>query len=115
MILDLTPAQIAFRSTVEAFARDVVAPRAAEIDSTDAFPLDVIHAAGEQGLMGITIPTAWGGRGLDYLSYVLAIETIAQASANRCFCPPLNLPTREPRFSSSWTSRMTSSTVRPRS
>jgi len=81
MQLALSPAQIAFRESVEAFARDVVAPRAAAIDETGQFPIDVIRAAGARGLCGVTIPAAWGGAGRDYVSYVLAIEAIARASA----------------------------------
>src|SRR5262249_32108527 len=78
---DLTPAQRAFRTSLETFAREVVAPRAAAIDETGEFPSDVIRAAAGQGLTGITIPKQWGGLGLDYVSYALAIEVIAQASA----------------------------------
>src|SRR5258705_11958765 len=81
MHLELTPQQIAFRESVDQFARDVVAPRAAAIDESGQFPLDVIRAAGSLGLCGATIPKAWGGAGLDYLSYALAIEAIAKASA----------------------------------
>jgi len=81
MVLDLTPAQQSFRSSVEAFAREVVAPRAAAIDESGEFPNDVISAAAAKGLAGVTIPKTWGGMGLDYVSYALAMEAIAQASA----------------------------------
>jgi alkylation response protein AidB-like acyl-CoA dehydrogenase len=81
MVLDLTPEQQAFRTSVEAFAREGVAPRAHAIDESGEFPTDVIRAAAAKGLTGITIPRNWGGLGLDYVSYVLAIETLAQASA----------------------------------
>jgi alkylation response protein AidB-like acyl-CoA dehydrogenase len=81
MVLELSREQIAFRASIEQFAREVVAPRAASIDETGEFPLDVVRAAGSRGLLGATIPRAWGGAGLDYLSYVLAIEAIAGASA----------------------------------
>src|SRR5262245_16073150 len=81
MHLELTPEQIAFRDAASAFAREVVAPRAAAIDENGVFPLDVIRAAGTRGLCGVTIPTAWGGAGKDYVSYALAIEAIARASA----------------------------------
>ena len=81
MTLDLTPAQQSFRASVEAFARDVVAPRAADIDAQGAFPTDVMAAAASRGLLGMIVPTAWGGLGHDYVKYVLAIEAIAQASA----------------------------------
>jgi butyryl-CoA dehydrogenase len=81
MFLDLTPEQAAFRDDVARFAREVVAPRAAAIDSTGEFPSDVIRAAAELGLLGVTVSTAWGGAGRDYLSYALAIESIGRASA----------------------------------
>jgi alkylation response protein AidB-like acyl-CoA dehydrogenase len=81
MILELTPEQIAFRQSVQTFAADVVGPRAAAIDESGEFPIDVITAAGEQGLLGVTIPKNWGGLGLDYVSYALAIEAVAHASA----------------------------------
>src|SRR5215813_1365183 len=81
MVLDLTPAQQSFRSSVDAFAREVVAPRAAAIDESGQFPIDVIRAAAAKGLAGVTIPKPWGGMGLDYVSYALAMEVIAQASA----------------------------------
>src|SRR5471032_2598994 len=81
MILELTPEQDAFRQSVERFAREVVAPRAAAIDESGEFPSDVMRAAAGRGLLGVTIPTTWGGGGRDYVSYALAIEAIARASA----------------------------------
>ena len=81
MNLELTPSQIAFKQSVEQFARDVVAPRAAAIDETGEFPLDVMRAAGERGLLRRDDSEGLGRRGLDYLSYALAIEAIARASA----------------------------------
>ena len=81
MILELTPEQAAFKESVEEFARDVVAPRAAAIDETGDYPVDVMRAAGERGLFGVTIPKAWGGGGRDYVSYAIAIEAVARASA----------------------------------
>ena len=81
MFLDLTPEQTAFREDAARFARDVVAPRAAAIDSSGEFPSDVIRAAAGLGLLGVTVSTAWGGLGRDYLSYALAIESIGRASA----------------------------------
>ncbi len=81
MILELTADQAAFQKDIEGFARDVVALRAAGIDKSGEFPTDVMHAAAQHGLLGVTIPKAWGGAGRDYVSYALAIETIARASA----------------------------------
>jgi alkylation response protein AidB-like acyl-CoA dehydrogenase len=81
VILELTDQQQAFQSSVQRFAAAVVAPRASAIDESGEFPADVIKAAAGQGLLGVTIPKAWGGLGLDYVSYVIAIEAIAHASA----------------------------------
>ena len=81
MRLELSPAQLAFRQSVDEFAREVVAPRASAIDETGEFPLDIMRAAGARGLCGVTIPKAWGGAGLDYVSYALAIEAVARVSA----------------------------------
>jgi butyryl-CoA dehydrogenase len=81
MILELTPEQIAFQQQIQQFAREIVAQRAAGIDKSGEFPADVMHAAAGQGLLGVTIPKAWGGLGRDYVSYALAIEAIARASA----------------------------------
>ena len=81
MNLELTKEQQSYKETIERFAREVVAPRAASIDKTGEYPADVMHAAAAHGLLGVTIPKAWGGAGLDYVSYALAIEAIARASA----------------------------------
>jgi butyryl-CoA dehydrogenase len=81
MQLELTPAQIAFKANVTRFATDVVTPRAAGIDESGEYPLDVMRAAAKLGLLGATIPKTWGGAGVDFLSYVLAIEAVARASA----------------------------------
>jgi butyryl-CoA dehydrogenase len=81
MVLELTKEQRDFQQSVEEFAAEVVAPRAAGLDESGEFPLDVMRAAGGRGLLGVTIPRAWGGAGRDYVSYALAIEAIARASA----------------------------------
>ena len=82
MRLELIPEQEAFRTTVEAFASNFVRPQAAAIDTSDRFPRELVQQAGALGLMGVTIPTAWGGAGRDYVSYALAIEAVAHASAS---------------------------------
>src|SRR5882672_600919 len=81
MNFDLTPEQQAFKTEIEQFAREIVAQRAAAIDKSGEFPTDVMHAAASAGLCGVTIPKAWDGLGRDYVSYALAIEAIARASA----------------------------------
>ena len=81
MKLELSEEQATFQKAVERFAAEIVAPRAALIDKTGEYPADVMHAAADQGLCGVTIPKPWGGLGRDYVSYALAIEAIAKASA----------------------------------
>jgi len=81
VILELTTDQERFRDEVDAFARERIAPLAAEIDATGRFPRDLVADAAGRGLLGITVPRERGGLGLDHVSYVLAIEAIARASA----------------------------------
>ena len=81
MRLELTDDQEAFRDTVRRFADQAVRPRAAQINADDQFPRDLVREAGARGLMGVTIPVDAGGAGRDYVSYTLAIEAIATASA----------------------------------
>jgi butyryl-CoA dehydrogenase len=78
---ELSPEQATFQQTAEQFARDVVEPRAAAIDESGLFPHDVMQEAASRGFFGVTIPADRGGAGRDYLSYTLAIEAIARASA----------------------------------
>jgi alkylation response protein AidB-like acyl-CoA dehydrogenase len=77
----LSSAQQAFVERVTAFAGERVAPRAAAIDASGEYPRDLIADAAELGLMGVTIPAGAGGAGRDYLSYALAVEAVARASA----------------------------------
>ncbi len=81
MFLEPTAEQHAFAERVQRFAEAEVAPRAHQIDESDAFPRDLIRRCGEEGLMGVTVPKEWGGAGRDYLSYSLALEALARASA----------------------------------
>lgn len=81
MRLDFDPAHIAFDQKIRAFADAEVAPVAAQIDESDEFPRELVRRCGELGLMGVTIPPEWGGAGQDYVSYVLALEALARASA----------------------------------
>jgi butyryl-CoA dehydrogenase len=81
MDFELTDGQTAFRDRVARFAETEVAPRAASFDESNVFPRDVIAAAARLGLMGVTIAGEHGGAGHDYVSYALAIEALAKASA----------------------------------
>lgn len=70
------------RDSVRAFAAAEIAPRATEIDASNAFPHDLWKKIGDLGLHGITVPEADGGAGLGYLAHVIAIEEISRASAS---------------------------------
>ena len=73
----LTPEQEMIRDTLRHFARERLAPNAAEWERTRTFPRAALTELAELGVMGMVVPERWGGAGLDYLSMVLAIEEIA--------------------------------------
>ena len=69
-----------FREEVRAFAEAHVAPLAAQIDREDEIPRDLWRKLGAAQLLGVTIPTEHGGRGLTYLHHVIATEELSRAS-----------------------------------
>jgi butyryl-CoA dehydrogenase len=81
MDLDLTPDQQDFQRRVAEFASTRVAPAAAAIDEANAFPRDLVREAAALGMMGVTLAPDWGGAGRNHVSYALAIEALAKASA----------------------------------
>ena len=70
------------RDQVSAFVASELAPRAAEIDRDNQFPMDMWRKFGDMGLLGITVGEEYGGAGLGYLAHVVAMEEISRASAS---------------------------------
>jgi len=70
------------RETTQRFARERIAPIAAEIDAKDRFPVELWPEMGALGLHGITVPEEDGGFGLGYLVHVIACEEVSRASAS---------------------------------
>jgi len=72
----------ALRDAVAAFARGQIAPRAAEIDRSDQFPMDLWRKLGALGVLGVTVEEEYGGAALGYLAHMVALEEISRASAS---------------------------------
>ena len=98
MDFDLTEEQRLVRDTAREFALREIAPKAAEIDRTGAWPTEIVQKMGELGFMGVAIPTEHGGAGLDHVTYALVMEEISAACAscgvilsvnNSLFCDPI--------------------------
>ncbi len=73
----LTPEQEMIRESVRAFARERLAPFAAEWDRDATFPRAALAELGRMGLMGVCVPERWGGAGLDHVSLAVALEEVA--------------------------------------
>jgi alkylation response protein AidB-like acyl-CoA dehydrogenase len=68
--------------TARRFADERVRPRAVELDETEVFPADLYEEMAQIGLFGITVPDAFGGAGLDSLSYSLVMEELSRGYAS---------------------------------
>jgi alkylation response protein AidB-like acyl-CoA dehydrogenase len=73
----LTEEQLAVQETARKFAQARLAPNSAKWEAESRFPREIIAEMGALGLMGMTVPTEWGGAGADYVAYALALMEIA--------------------------------------
>ena len=72
----------ALRDAVRDFSQSEIAPRAAQLDHDDQFPMDLWRKMGDLGVLGITVPEEDGGAGMGYLAHMVAMEEISRASAS---------------------------------
>jgi butyryl-CoA dehydrogenase len=98
MHFELTEDQQLLQQTVRDWATARVAPLAAEIDQKHRYPAELVAEMAEMGLLGMAVPEAWGGAGMDHVSYALAMEEVSRACAstgvimsvnNSLVCDPL--------------------------
>lgn len=80
--LELTPEHLMIRDAARDFAQNEIAPIAAHYDDIGEFPMETIKKMSAMGFMGLEIPEAYGGAGMDGLSYVLALEEVSKADAS---------------------------------
>lgn len=75
----LTPEQEDIRKLVQEFAAKKIAPTAAERDEKEFFPRALFNEMGELGFLGLPYPEAYGGGGMDFVAYAIAVEEISRA------------------------------------
>ena len=77
-MLYLQEHHLMIRETVRGFVKDVVAPKAKEIDASCEFPMDAMKQMAELGLLGVPFPEEYGGAGMDNLAQAIVIEELAR-------------------------------------
>jgi len=73
---------IEYRKKIREFSESVIKPLAIVQDEKEEFPVELAQQMGREGLFGITLPKKYGGQGLDYLSYIIAVEEIARVDSS---------------------------------
>ena len=79
---DLGETITALREALRDFVEQEISPRAAAIDRSDQFPMDLWRKLGDMGVLGITVDERYGGAGLGYLAHIVAMEEISRGSAS---------------------------------
>ncbi len=78
MNFDLNKREILFRQMIRDFAENEVKPIAAEVDEKEEFPIENVKRMGDLGIMGIPIPSEYGGAGGDNVMYSMAVEELSR-------------------------------------
>lgn len=81
MDMQFTDEQEMMRKVIRDFAEKEIEPEIERMEKEDRFPTEIVKRMGELGFMGIPIPTEYGGSGMDFVSYILAIEELSKVSA----------------------------------
>jgi hypothetical protein len=82
MDFQLNDEQQQLRKTVREFAESEIAPHVLEWDEASHFPADVVKELGKMGLMGVIFPAEYGGAGMGYIEYVIAIEELSRVDGS---------------------------------
>jgi len=80
---DLNQEQEMIRREVRSFAEKEIVPVAGDLDEREEFSSTLTRKMGEIGLFGMFVPEVYEGQGLDYLSYIIAVEEIARADGSQ--------------------------------
>ena len=79
---ELTEEQLILQAAVREMCERLIIPNARQWDKEERFPIEIIPALGEMGLLGMQIPEAYGGAGMKFADYVVALEEVAHADAS---------------------------------
>lgn len=79
-----TPEHTMLRETLQAFVKSEVEPQAHEFDKKEAFNLPLFRKLGELGVLGITVPEAYGGAGMDATASVIVHEELSSSDPGFC-------------------------------
>ncbi len=83
MDFDLSKEQQMIRKEVRKFAQKEIAPVAADLDETETFSVELTQKMGDIGLFGMFVPEDYDGQGMDYLSYIIAVEEVARVDGSQ--------------------------------
>ncbi|HEV3041992.1 MAG TPA: acyl-CoA dehydrogenase family protein [Candidatus Angelobacter sp.] len=82
MDFQLTDEQLQLKKSLREFAEREIAPHVMEWDEASQFPLEVVKELGKMGVLGVIFPAEYGGAGLGYIEYVIAIEELSRVDGS---------------------------------